>query len=807
MSNRIMIVEDERIVALDLKQNLESFGHEVVAVASSGEQAIAEASRQGPDLILMDINLEGAMDGTEAALRIRSRLHIPVVFLTAYTEDRILDRAEASVPYGYLVKPVEIRELQATVRMALARRQAEVKVEKSETRLRLAMDAAELGVWEWEPQSGFHCGGHIESILGSRPANLYQGQDALLACIHPEDRPALESALRSGRPVSTSVRTEPGTDAGGVTQWIDLSARSYPSPHGAGTRVVGVLRDITLMRQQDERLQQAAVVFRTTAEGIAILSPQRRVISVNPAFEALTGFSLETILGHDPADFLHARRHGDVFYPNLREAGRSYWSGETTCLRRDGTVFPAWQNICAVLDDDGELINYVLALSDISAIRRAEAELNHLAFHDSLTGLGNRNMLKNVLESELVRAQERSERVAVLFLDLDGFKLINDTMGHAAGDQLLRVVATRISGLLRRSDTAIRLGGDEFVVVMPDVARVEDCASVAEKVLVELRTGIDLGLERVSVSGSIGIAIFPDNADNRDDLIKAADNAMYSAKERGRNSYAFYSSQMAEHALARLQIEQGLARAVANDELELFYQPVISLADTRLIGFEALIRWRHPERGLVPPDQFIPVAEDCGLIEYIGAWVLRTACLQGKAWLDACHAPIRMAVNVSVLQLASERFLETVQDALTRSGFPPEWLELEITESSIQTIEHSKALFRQIKSLGPTISIDDFGTGFSSLSLLKHLPIDRIKIDRAFVRDLPDDQNDVELTRAIIALAKNLKLQLIAEGVESAEQKDFLLALGCEEAQGFLFSKPLPVDQAASLLRVHHQPN
>lgn len=800
MKSRIMIVEDERIVALDLKLNLESLGYQVVAVASSGEQALAEAARQMPDLILMDINLEGSMDGTEAARAIRTGMQIPVVFLTAYTEDRILERAEASVPYGYLVKPVEGRELQATVRMALARRKAELMVEQSETRLRLAMDAAELGVWEWEPDTGrFHTGGHITGILDGQPTGLFGGEPAFLDCLHPEDRSAVESELRAGKPVSTSLRLQ-ARAAGGGERWIDLTARSYPGHSGDLARVVGVLRDITRHRQQEERLQQAAVVFRTTAEGIAILDPERRVISANPAFEALTGHKLPEVLGHDPAEFLHARRHGDVFYPDLREAGRNYWSGEISCQRRDGTVFPAWQNICAVQDEDGDLINYVLALSDISAIRRAEAELNHLAFHDTLTGLGNRNMMKNVLESELVRARERQERVAVLFLDLDGFKLINDTMGHAAGDHLLRVVATRISGLLRRSDTAIRLGGDEFVVIMPAVTRLEDCASVAEKILVELRSGIDLDLERVAVTGSIGVALFPDNADNRDDLIKAADNAMYSAKERGRNSYAFYSNDMAEHALARLKIEQGLARALANEELELHYQPVVALADGRLVGFEALIRWRHPDRGLVPPDQFIPVAEDCGLIEYIGAWVLRTACRQGQAWLDAGHGPLRMAVNVSVLQLASERFLETLQDVLQETGFPPASLELEITESSIQTIEHSKILFQQIKNLGPSISIDDFGTGFSSLSLLKHLPIDRIKIDKAFIKDLPADQNDAELTRAIVALAHNLKLELIAEGVETVEQRDFLAKLGCAEAQGFFFARPVPTQRATALL-------
>jgi diguanylate cyclase (GGDEF)-like protein/PAS domain S-box-containing protein len=808
IKSRIMIVEDERIVALDLKQNLESCGLDVVAVASSGEQAVAEAARHHPDLILMDINLDGAMDGTAAALEIRSRLRIPVIFLTAYTEERTLQRAEASVPYGYLVKPVESRELQAALRMALARRQAETKVEQTEERLRLAVDTAGLGVWEWEDRTGqLHGGGHLEQILGRTPASLYDGEQPLLDFIHPQDRPGIETALRRGDPVSTTVRINRYAEGGPTERWVDLNARSVPGSQPAIKRLIGVLRDVTMVREQQDRLQQAAVVFRATAEGIAILDPERRVLSINPAFEELTGHALELIAGRDPADFLVARRHGDSIYDELDSKEGNYWSGEIACLRRDGTVFAAWQNLCAVADDDGEVINYVMALSDITAIRRAEAELNHLAFHDPLTGLGNRNKLNSLLESELERAQARHERVALLFLDLDGFKLINDTMGHAAGDHLLRVVADRISGLLRRSDTAIRLGGDEFVIVVPGVTRMEDCAGLAEKLLAELRTGIDLDRERVSISGSIGIATYPDNATDHHELVKAADNAMYNAKQHGRNRYAFYSETMAEHALARLQIEQGLLRAIADEQLELFYQPVVSLSDARVIGFEALIRWRHPEQGLIPPDQFIPVAEDCGLIEYIGSWVLRTACAQARAWMDAGYAPIRMAVNVSVLQLASEAFLDMLRDALAESGFPPERLELEITESSIQTIEHSRDLFGHIHALGPSISIDDFGTGFSSLSLLKYLPIDRVKIDRAFTRDLPQDQNDVAITRAIVALAKSLGLALIAEGVETAAQQEFLLALGCEEAQGYLFSKPLPVGEAVMLLGGHDKTN
>lgn len=801
MQSRIMIVEDERIIALDLAQNLESFGHQIVAIASSGEQAIVDAARCQPDLVLMDIHLQGAMDGTEAAREIRHTLQIPVIFLTAFTEERTLAQAEQSLPYGYLVKPVESRELGATIRMALARREAERALEKSEERLRLAMDAAQLGVWEWSADSdAFECGGHTAAILGRPPSSLNSGPESFLAFIDPSDRPAVESAIVNYAQISACVRVISSRAESAAASWIDINARPYFTPGSTAPRMVGVMRDVTDERERQGQLQQAEVVFRTTAEGIAILDAQRCVQSVNPAFETLTGHSAADVLGRDPGEFLAARRRHDVFYPDLQEPGRTHWSGEITCLRRDGGTFPAWQNICAVLSDQGEVVNYVVTLADISAIRRAQEEIRHLAFHDALTGLGNRNKLKNVLEAELPRARTHNERVAVLFIDLDGFKLINDTLGHARGDQLLQVVAGRIARLIRRSDTAVRLGGDEFVIVMPGASRLEDCAGLAEKLLVELRTEIELGHERISLTASIGIAVFPEDADNRDDLLKAADNAMYSAKNRSRNRYAFYSNDMARDAHERLKIEQGLGRAIANEELELFYQPVVHMADARLIGFEALIRWRHPQRGMIAPDAFIPIAEECGLIEYIGAWVLRTACQQGRRWMDAGHQNLRLAVNVSVRQMMAEDFVDIVANALYSTGFPAAQLELEITESTLQAVDQSKNLLGRLRALGVSLSIDDFGTGFSSLSLLRHLPIDRIKIDRSFVQDLPDDPNDSEVTRAIVALARILRLELIAEGIETEAQRQFLLDLGCEEAQGFLFSKPLSRDEASSLL-------
>lgn len=797
MSARLMVVEDERIVALDLKHNLEYLGYEVVGMSARADEAVSLAHKLRPDLILMDIHLEGSRDGTDAALEIRSAMHLPVMFLTAYAEEKILSQAENSAPYGYIIKPFELRELEAAVRMALARRRAELEVERAGERLLVALDAARMGVWEWDERTGdFHTSGHMDRILGRVPTVLHDAEDGFLQRIHEEDRARIAASIRAGHAIDTTVRM---TLADGREGWCDLHAKAMT--RDGRTCIIGALRDVTEKRLNEDQLRQASVVFRTTAEGIAILDSQRRLISANPAFSVLTGHALSDIEGRDPDDFLHARRHSDQFYPRLIESRTGYWFGEIACRHADGRVFPAWQHISAVRDEHDEVTHYVLAISDISAVRQAEAQIKHLAFHDALTGLGNRHMLDQCLQQELAYAQAHEHGVALLFIDLDGFKLINDSLGHSVGDHLLRTLAQRIHTNLRRRDVPIRLGGDEFLLIVPEVSRPEDCALLAEKLLEQIRHSVELQGDRVSVSASIGIALFPQDAQTPDALIGAADSAMYAAKARGRNRYAFYSPEMATRAMNRMRLEQGLLRALENQEFMLHFQPLVRLTDHQICGFEALIRWQHPQQGLISPDRFIPIAEDTGLIEPIGEWVLHEACRQGATWLQNGHVRLRMAVNLSVRQMASERLIDHLAAVLADTGFPADRLELEITESTLQSIEHSQGVLYRLRSLGCSIVIDDFGTGFSSLGLLKHLPINGIKIDRSFVRDLPEDANDLAIARAIVALADSLGLHVTAEGIEHPAQMQLLHEMGCQEGQGYLFSRPLAAQDATLLLQ------
>lgn len=793
---RIQIVEDERIVALDLKQSLETLGYEVTGIAARGEDAIGQAARHHPDLVLMDIHLEGAMDGTEAAREIHERLRIPVVFLTAYAEDETLTRAGASVPYGYLLKPFELRELRATVQMAVTRRGAEVATERAEERLRLAMDAAELGVWEWDAAADqMQVGGHFMQILGAEPRAFSEGKESFLERVHQEDRAELIAAIDLPDGIQSTVRMQ---RENGEFIWVDVHAKPFRTRADGACRLVGVLRDVTTRREMEDKLRQASVVFRTTAEGIAIMDADCRIVSVNPAFTSLTGYTAAEVIGHNPDEFLHARRHSDSFYARLEASEQGYWNGEINCRQKNGALFPAWEHVCAVRDELGTALHFVLAFSDISTIREAEAQLNHLAYHDALTGLGNRHLLGECLETEIERARVSGMPLVLLFIDLDGFKTINDTLGHAVGDALLKEIAQRLRVTIRRSDTAVRMGGDEFFVIAPEIARIEDAAALAEKILLAIGAPIDHQGEKLVVCGSIGIAVFPSNGEDADFLVRAADNAMYEAKSRGRNRYCFYAPEMAARAHERMTIEQGLRRALDNGHLEVHYQPVVALSDLRVLGFEALVRWRDPERGLIGPERFIPVAEECGLIEPIGRWVLRSACEQGARWLALGHAASQMAVNVSVRQFSADNFIYTVRSVLAETGFPAHLLELEITESTLQQSEQSQSVLDALKSLGIRIAIDDFGTGFSSLSLLKHLPIDRIKIDRSFVKDLQHDTNDVAITRAIIALSHSLDIEMTAEGIETNEQLEFLREHGCQCGQGYLFAKPAP---ASALFR------
>jgi len=561
--------------------------------------------------------------------------------------------------------------------------------------------------------------------------------------------------------------------------------------------------DSERQRQANEvYLERAAKVFEYSKEGILVTDANNCIISVNRSFTEITGYTPEEAMGRDPS-FLSSGREDDQFYQGMWDSlsKTGTWQGELWNRRKNGDVYPESLTIISVKGDDGAVINHIGIFGDISERKQAEARIQQLAHYDVLTGLPNRVLFSDRLEQALIYAQRSQSSVALLFLDLDRFKQINDTLGHGVGDQLLQMVAQRLLGCVREQDTVSRQGGDEFIVVLPgtDMAGAE---SVADKMLQSVIQPYQLEGHVLRISSSIGIAMYPEHAQDAETLIKYADVAMYQAKEGGRNKYLHFDPSMNASAYERLTMESRLRVAVERQELRLYYQPQVDLVDGRIIGCEALVRWQHPDLGLVSPASFIPLAEETGLIMQISDWVLEEAIRQCRAWRDAGLQTPVVSVNLSPLQFRQRDLQEQVARLLETYAVPASALELELTESILmQGVERTLTTLHALTALGVTISIDDFGTGYSSLSYLKRFPIKKLKIDQSFVRDVTEDPNDATMVRTIILMAHSLKLHVIAEGVETESQAAFLRESGCERAQGYLFGRPMPAEAFALQLK------
>lgn len=574
-----------------------------------------------------------------------------------------------------------------------------------------------------------------------------------------------------------------------------------------------VCRDIRERARIEADLRLAAKVFENSQEGIYITNKQGRITQVNQAFSDITGYSAEQSLEQRPA-FLGSGWHEDYFsreiQPVLDRSG--YWQGEVINRRASGSVFPALVGITAVLSDATSeaapsaenLLGYITTFRDITEFKDNEQQIRKLAYYDALTDLPNRSLFLDRLSQEVQRAQRNHNHVALLFLDLDRFKVINDSMGHAVGDRLLTEVARRLKESIRADDTVARMGGDEFTIILNDLNSREDAESaatqVSQKALRALNESFVLQGRDVYISASIGIAVYPQDGDSNQELLKNADTAMYHIKEAGKNGYQFYTESMNARALERLELQNSLHRAVLENEFELNYLSIQSLQDKTTQGFEALLRWRHPEKGILEPEQFLAVAEECGLSVKIGAWVINQACGQMAAWQQQGISIERVAVNISRLHFSDGNLIEHVIDALDESGIYPHQLELEFQEALLMDdIGYTKAMLQDLKALGVRLSVDDYGTGFSSLHHLQQLPVNSLKIDRRFIENMPKSVDDTRLARAIISLAQSFGFSVIAEGVESELQVEYLASLGCQEAQGYYFGRPVPAEKISKL--------
>ena len=677
-------------------------------------------------------------------------------------------------------------------------RAAEHALQNDKLMLESAEYLANLGTWSQDVKTRtLTISHHLADIIGLPPdARLTHSYDQTLAGIHPDDRDKLNEArdysLRTGQPFMFEYRQWNYARH----EWIVLRSQGHmlPDEKGKPKEFHGVSQDVTAQRADQERLRQAALAFENTRNMVLVADAGGHITQANRAFYDISGHQPHDIentglgicgtLGL-PADL------GDAIHAELNNTGN--WRGEVQCQSPDGRNFPLILTAIAVRNAAGAIASHVYVGLDVSAERAASEQIRQLAFYDTLTGLPNRTLIRERIDAAIRQSQRQHGDTAVLYLDLDHFKNINDSLGHAMGDLLLKEVASRLLSAVRAVDSVARLSGDEFLLVLPGAGNAA-AAVVADKLVELLRTPIELDGRTVVVSPSIGISLYPHDAENFDELLRTADMAMYRAKEGGRNRYRFYTRQMNAAAQRRIRLMHDLRLALPLQQLEIHYQPQLALGDKSIVGVEALLRWRHPKRGLISPLEFIPLAEESGLIEEIGAWVIQQACEHSMGWYRERGVTLTVSVNCSVRQLhAPENLLGAVRRALSASGLPPARLELEITESMVlDEADRIIDVLDELRTIGIKMAIDDFGTGYSNLGYLKRMPIDKLKIDQSFVRDIADDDDDRAIAATVVALARTLGLTVIAEGVENVGQLDLLASMGCNEAQGFLWSAPMP---------------
>ncbi|MGB4875109.1 MAG: EAL domain-containing protein [Candidatus Competibacter sp.] len=681
------------------------------------------------------------------------------------------------------------RILYAACRDISQRKRAEEALRESEERFRALHEAASSGMVIHERGLILECNQSLADMIGS-PVERLAGMSCLLL-FAPEWRELVKQYLLDD--AIKAYEAEGLREDGSV---YPLEIRSKNSVYQGRSVRVTEFRDITEQRRAEERQRLATAVFETVRESIVVTDAENNIVAVNPAFTTLSGYAEAEVLGRSP-HLLKSERQSETDYATMWRtvADEGIWQGELWNRRKDGELYLALATINQVWNAAGELTYYVSIATDITEQKQAEQRIEHLAYYDALTDLPNRTLLAQRAELALALAARRDEELALLFLDLDRFKEVNDSLGHAEGDTLLVQVAARLKSLLRNSDTVCRLGGDEFVLLLPDAGR-DGAPRVADKILAAFREPFTVAGHSLRVTVSVGAALYPHDGTTFDDLLKNADTALYRAKQEGRNTQVSYAREMNVAAFERLVLESELRKAIESGQLVAYFQPKVYLSDGRLAGAEALVRWLHPERGLISPGFFIPVAEASGLIVALGDWMLEAVCRQLAAWREAGFPPLTVAVNLAARHFRDLECVGRIQNLLAVYGLPPQALELELTESTLldagtRTAETLLAL----QQLEIGLAIDDFGTGYSSLGYLKRLPITALKIDQSFVRDLVTDPDDLILAATIVNLGHSLGLTVVAEGVETEQQRRILLEQGCDLAQGYLFGPPVPAER------------
>ncbi len=789
----ILMVEDNPGDARLVQVMLEDLGGFVITWAETLAAATEHIKNGDMDVVLLDLSLSDS-HGMETVQTVRAAApDLPIVIFTGLDDEEMGLRAVQEGCQDYLVKGQGDENLiRRTINYAIERKAAERALRESEDRYRSLVELSPDAIVAHRDGEIVFANQAAVTMFGASRAEDIVGR-SLSDLVHPDQQRTVDM-MQAGKNDETAeeryLEEKLHRFDGGS---IDIEVAGSPIVYEGRPAIQLVIRDITERRRAEEELRLAATVFQTTAEAIMVCDAGNRIKAINPAFTRITGYPLEGVLGKSPS-ILSSGRHDKEFYREMwnRLTLKGQWEGEVWNRRKSGEVFPEWLSITAIKDRWGNVVEYVAVASDITKRKQNEEHIRRQANYDALTDLPNRALFSDRLSRSIIAGRRESGMVALLFVDLDRFKTVNDTLGHARGDMLLEKVARRLLDCVREADTVARLGGDEFTIILRNINRSADAAGVAEEVIESLGRPFQLDGNEAFIGGSVGITIYPDDASDPETMLRNADMAMYKAKEAGRNVYRFFTPEMDKQALARMTLEHDLRYAVERGEFMLVYQPIVTAGDGDLAGVEALLRWNHPSRGVVAPAEFIQVAEDMGVIMQLGEWVLREACRQTKDWRNAGAPDFWISINLSSAQIKRGLTADRIASVLEEADLPPEFINFEITEHMIIGDSwESVAWLDAVNAMGFKLAIDDFGTGYSSISYLRRLPVDMLKIDGSFVATVPENHENAALIKAIIALARALGIQVVGEGVETEEQQAFLTEHGCDFIQGYHPGRPM----------------
>ena len=842
--NKVLLVEDNpgdiRLVRELLSESQHTLFNVTLECADSLSAAIERLVKDGIDLVLLDLSLPDS-HGLSTFEKVHSLVpQMPIIVLSGLADEELSIEAVKNGAQDYLVKgQVDGSTLIRSIRYAIERQRIEWSLYESEDRYKNLVQLMPDIIYTIDPGGKFTFINEAVRTLGYGPEELLGKHFSII--IDPADIEAVSSTAvlpkhagkkgpkekapklfderrtgeRKTKGLEIRIRAKNvESEISGKMKWINnetvfievTSSGQYDKDvHKKGKKflgTIGVIRDITDRQQAYDQIRKLSRAVEQSPSVVMIMDTRGIVEYVNPKFTQQTGYIPEEVIGEDP-NILKSDTVPPGNYKQIWEdiiSGKE-WEGEFTNVKKNCELYWEFVQISPIRNSNGEITHVIKVSEDITERKKAEETIQRMAYYDNLTGLPNRTLFNDRLTQAIAHAQRKNEILAVLFLDLDRFKLINDTLGHAMGDKLLQSVSNKLKEYVRKDDTVSRSSGDEFTLLFTGITNTKDVEMMAQKIIKALRQPFVFGNHELNITTSLGIAIYPKDGKNGETLLKNADTAMYHAKERGRDNFECYNHSLHEKATKKLLLDTKLRLALEKDQFILHYQPQIEIHTEQIVGVEALLRWQHPDLGLVSPMDFISTAEGSGMIVPIGEWVLRTACMQIKSWQNLGIPPIRISVNLSAQSFIRQNLVEVINKTLKQTGVSPHLLEIEITESTImKNIESTIYKLSKLKELGINISIDDFGTGYSSLSYLRKFPIHTLKIDGSFIRDILGNQDDAAIVTAIIAMAKKLRLKLVAEGVETKEQLAFLKQQKCDMAQGYLISRPLPTREIEKLL-------